>query len=130
MKASGRAAASLDEHGSAEATVAPSRVTKWREWIERMLETDGYVVSGSSEEMARGSAARLWGTDQTFSIIGAASYKDALRQWREYEAICGEKMDPVPAQPSPHWHYYKFGARPATDKAAAGSGGGSRSFTP
>ncbi len=114
MRASGRAASGPHEHGSAtpasaEATIAPSRVTKWREWIEHMLQTDGYVVSGSSEEMRRGSAARMWGTDQSFSIIGAASHKDALRQWREYEAICGETMNPPPAQPSAHWHYYKFG---------------------
>jgi hypothetical protein len=116
MKASGRAATSRAEHdnaapASAEATIVPSRVTKWREWIEHMLQTDGYIVSGTSEELRRGSVARMWGTDQGFSIIGAASHKDALRQWREYEAICGEKMDPPPAQPSAHWHYYKFGAR-------------------
>jgi hypothetical protein len=114
MKASGRVAPGPREDGAmpanAEATIAPSRVTKWREFIDRVLATEGYVVSGSSEEMRTGSSASIWGTDQLFRISGAARYEDALRQWRVWEEISGEKMEPPP-RPSARWHYYKFGAR-------------------
>jgi hypothetical protein len=66
-----------------------TRAVKWSEFIDRMLATEGFVVSGSSEEMRTGSSASMWGTDQLFRITGAAHYEDARRQWRVWEQIAG-----------------------------------------
>ncbi len=87
--------------------VTRSRVDQWREFLQRMLAAEGYLVQGSSEEISTGSGVRMWGTDQPFQIIGPASFEDALRQWRVYQIICEEEMDPPP-EPSADWHYYKF----------------------
>jgi hypothetical protein len=83
-------------------------VIVWREWLQRTLAADGYVVQGFSEEMSAGSIVRMWGSDDPFEIIGPASYNDALRQWRRFEEMIGdeEKMEP-PRQPSAEWRYYK-----------------------
>lgn len=96
---------------SEEATAGPSRLSKWMECIQRLLAIDGYVIQPSSEEMETGSSVRIWGSDQVFEIIGAASYEDALRQWRVYQKISGEREieAPPPAPAGAHW--YKFGAR-------------------
>ena len=88
----------------------PARIVKWREFIDRMLADEGFVISGSSEEMRMGSSASIWGTDQAFQIIGAASYEAACRQRRVWEEISGDQPEPPPP-PSAHWFYYKFGAR-------------------
>lgn len=91
-------------------TPAP-RMTKWGECIRRLLAENGYVIQASPEEMVKGSPARMFGSDQPFRIIGAAEYSDALRQWRIYQELSGENMDPPPP-PGANWHYYKFGVRP------------------
>ena len=95
---------------AAEATPSRPRVDQWREWIQRTLAADGYLVQGSSEEMSTGSSVRMFGVDQAFQIVGPATYSEALRQFRVYQEICEEEMDP-PAEPSPAWRYYKFGER-------------------
>jgi hypothetical protein len=77
--------------------------------MQRLLASEGYIVQGSSEQMRSGSSVRMWGSDDAFRILGAASYQDALRQWHVYEEIRGEKMEPPPP-PSTNWHYFKFGA--------------------
>jgi hypothetical protein len=92
-----------------ETTSAPAGVLKWQKCVQRLLMSEGYVIQGSPEEMATGSSARMWAIDQPFRILGPATYEDALRQWRVYEAISGEKLEPPPP-PSATWHYFKFGA--------------------
>jgi hypothetical protein len=91
--------------------VAPSRprVIVWRDWLQRTLATDGYVVQGFAEEMSTGSVVRMWGTDVPFEIMGPASYEQALRQWRRFEKMIGEEEMEPPRQPSAEWRYYKTG---------------------
>ena len=84
-----------------------TRTAKWREFIDLMLGIDGYVVSASSDEMKTGSRASIWGSDQPFQIIGVARYEDVRRQWRVWEELAGEKMEP----PARDLHFYKFGTR-------------------
>jgi hypothetical protein len=96
---------------SEEATAGPSRLSRWMECIQRLLATDGYVIQPSSEEMETGSSVRIWGSDQAFEITGAATYEDALRQWRVYQKISGEEEMEAPPPASAHW--YKFGAKVA-----------------
>ena len=90
-----------------EVPAAPARWIKWRECIQWLLQADGYVVQGSSEELSKGSSVRMWGSDSGFRISGPASYEDALRQWKIYRERIGEEMEPPPA-PSSGWRYYKF----------------------
>lgn len=92
------------------APCVPTLAIKWKECIERLLLEDGFVVQGSSEEMVKGSSARMWGSERPFLIIGEAGYAEALRQWRIYQEISGEQMEPPPPA-SARWHYYKFGIR-------------------
>jgi hypothetical protein len=99
----------------AETTFAPSGVSKWREFITRLLAEDGYVIQASSEEMETGASVRMWGSDQPFRVIGGADYRHALRQWRIYRELSGEEMEPPPP-PKAHWHYYKFGPARAGTK--------------
>jgi hypothetical protein len=93
----------------AEATSPPQMVSAWRKCIESLLASDGYVVLGSPQEMATGASTCMWGTDRPFQVSGEASYEDCLRQWRVYEEIRGEEMEPPP-RPSARWHYYKLRA--------------------
>jgi hypothetical protein len=93
----------------------PSRVRtrgdQWRDCLERLLATDGYVVQPSSEEMVTGSSVRMWGSDLAFQITGEASYEDALRQWRVWIEVSGDDEMEPPAPASTQCRYYKFGAR-------------------
>jgi hypothetical protein len=87
-------------------TSAPTRVTQWKEFIRRLLATDGYVVQGSSDDLPIGSSVRMFGSDQPFRITATANHEAALRQWQIYQEITGEEMEP-PAPASEHWHYFK-----------------------
>jgi hypothetical protein len=97
--------------GAAEATRAPTWGHQWRDCLEHLLASDGYVVQQSSEEMATGSSVRMWGSDLAFQITGEASDEDALRQWRVWVEISGDDEMEPPAPASAQWHYYKFGVR-------------------
>lgn len=101
-------AAPVRNAAKAEATPSmPARLISWRECIERLLQADGYVVQGSSEELSKGSSMRMWGSDLGWRISGPASYQDALRQWKIYQETIGEEME-SPPPPSSSWHYYAF----------------------
>jgi len=93
---------------AAQAQAAP--VSKWEVCVDRLLEQDGFVVVGSPEQFEKGSKVRLWGSNRPFRIIGGAEYEDALRQWRIYQEIRGDKIE-APAPPGANWHYYKYGIR-------------------
>jgi hypothetical protein len=68
-----------------DTTPSRLRVNQWRDWLQRTLATDGYLVQGCSEEMSAGARVRVWGTDRLFEVLGPASHEEALRQWRVYE---------------------------------------------